>query len=260
MSTKSGWWSDAISWLSTRTDLTRDASIGADEAMIELPFLRLPVDFRTWVWRRVGSVPGGDRRVDEVVKIGRAADDRIVAGDTVYSALPGSRVEIAHPDRGQRAFRLRLVVRPVAGGSSSIAAPRAAFERNAAMTFEQEIDLFQPLLDADVGKMQRQEADRPAWRADQAFERRVLRVQRRDGAAHRQEVQPRPGDRQARQKHGSELPAAVDDAAVAIAKARVHVEGRAVDPIMIGQKPTEDFWLVVLVACVSRSARPPAAR
>ena len=38
-------------------------------------------------------------------------------------------------------------------------------------------------------------------------------------AAHRQEMQPRPDDRQPRQDHGAELPAAVDEAAIGVAKA-----------------------------------------
>jgi len=59
-------------------------------------------------------------------------------------------------------------------------------------------------------------------------------------------VEPRPDDRQARQQHRAELTAAVDEATAGVADAGVHVESGAVDPVMVGQEPAQDFGLVVL--------------
>lgn len=61
-------------------------------------------------------------------------------------------------------------------------------------------------------------------------------------------MQARPDDRQSRQEHRAELAAAVDQAAGDIADAGIHVEGRAVDPVMLGQQTSEDFRLVVFAA------------
>ena len=66
-------------------------------------------------------------------------------------------------------------------------------------------------------------------------------------------MQPRPQDRKARQQHGAELAAAVDDAAVGTAAAGVHVEGRAVDGVVVRQQPCQDFGLVVLVAALPQA-------
>mgnify|MGYP003454533346 CR=1 FL=1 len=67
-----------------------------------------------------------------------------------------------------------------------------AIRCGAVMLPKQVADLFQPFGDADMGEMQRQEADGPAVRFDETFQGRVARVERVDHAAHRQDMEPGP--------------------------------------------------------------------
>ena len=166
-----------------------------------------------------------------------------------YSALPGSMLKSPIQIAASGFSGSGFAIAPVARRLVVDAAPWAAIGRRPAMLGEQIVDLLQPLLGRDMGEMQRQHPHRTGRRADHAFECRIAGVERPQRAAHRQRMQARPDDRQLRQHHGAELPAPVDDAAVALL-AGVHVEGRTIDPVIAGQQPGKKLRLVVLIAAL----------
>ncbi len=112
------------------------------------------------------------------------------------------------------------------------------------MEVEQIVDLHQPLALRDGAEMDRQHPQRPARRVYDAFERRGLHVELLDGGELGQDVEARPHHRPAGQQHVAELAAAVDHCAIGRNLAGIHVESRAIDPVVAGQQGAEFGRLV----------------
>ena len=227
--------------------------LGADEAVVEAAPVYAAIAVRALVADEgVALVACRHRAVDEAVAV---QCDRVVgrvSGHAPVFLAVGRRVEVAHPDRRRRVLGRRRAVLPLVV-VLVVAAPGAAVPGRLAVARMEELELGEPLLRADVGEMERDDADRAPGRADHALQGLALHVEGMDRTPVRPDVAARPDDRQARHQHAAELAPFVDQPASVVAVARIRVEARPEDPVMVGQQLGEHGDLVVVVG-----ARPVA--
>src|SRR6185312_16407060 len=134
--------SDFVNIGTDRTDAVREHA--ADEAMVQPPLTHLAVDGLD-MGMETRRLRGYRRRIDKAASIGSTAMIGRIADDASVFGTARLRIEIAHPDGGQRAFRFRLAVRPVALRFVVGPTPRPTVGARPPVLAKQGVDLFQPL-------------------------------------------------------------------------------------------------------------------